>query len=309
MLPIHFAPLQGHTDDAFRRIHHQLVGGVASYYTPFIRLENGKLRSKEIRDIKPEWNAGVPVIPQVMAGDSKEFRMLADHIAELGNYEHIDIDMGCPFPLQTRHGKGSGILSHPDKVADVLGAIPQLIDEGKAKHFSLKMRLGQEQPDEWGQLIDIINKAPLEYVTIHPRIGTQQYKGEIFMDEFEKFASECSHPIIYNGDIRTPEDITTIEQRFPNLAGVMIGRGLLARPSLAVEYATGEEWSEQRRLCLMREMHNQLFDHYKSIIPGEEQLLSKIRTFWEYAEDEIGRKNWKKLMKCGNLKNYIKNLP
>jgi tRNA-dihydrouridine synthase len=217
--------------------------------------------------------------------------------------------MGCPFPLQTRHGKGSGILSHPDKVADVLGAIPQLIDEGKAKHFSLKMRLGQEQPDEWMQLIDTINKAPLEHVTIHPRIGTQQYKGEIFMDEFEKFVSECSHPIIYNGDIRTPEDITTIEQRFPNLAGVMIGRGLLARPSLAVEYATGETWSEQRRLSLMREMHNQLFDHYKSIIPGEEQLLSKIRTFWEYAEEEIGRKNWKKLMKCGNLKNYIKNLP
>ena len=115
MLPIHFAPLQGHTDDAFRRIHHQLVGGVTSYYTPFIRLENGKLRSKEIRDIKPEWNAGVPVIPQVMAGDSKEFRLLVDNIAELGNYEHIDINMGCPFPLQTRHGKGSGILSHPDE--------------------------------------------------------------------------------------------------------------------------------------------------------------------------------------------------
>ena len=39
MIPIHFAPLQGYTDDIYRRLHHQLIGGVNTYYTPFLRME------------------------------------------------------------------------------------------------------------------------------------------------------------------------------------------------------------------------------------------------------------------------------
>ena len=38
-IPIHFAPLQGYTDDVYRRLHHELMGGIAYYYTPFVRME------------------------------------------------------------------------------------------------------------------------------------------------------------------------------------------------------------------------------------------------------------------------------
>ena len=52
-IPIHFAPLQGYTDDVYRRIHHQLAGGIDTYYTPFVRMEGGGVRSKDMRDIRP----------------------------------------------------------------------------------------------------------------------------------------------------------------------------------------------------------------------------------------------------------------
>ena len=76
MIPIHFAPLQGHTDDVYRRSHHQLIGGVECYYTPFVRVEAGDIRSKDRRDIDPKNNEGVPVVPQIIFKNLKEFAYL-----------------------------------------------------------------------------------------------------------------------------------------------------------------------------------------------------------------------------------------
>ena len=66
MLPIYFAPIQGFTDDIYRRVHHKIAGGVKYYYTPFVRVEVGIIRSKDVRDIAPDNNNGVPVVPQII---------------------------------------------------------------------------------------------------------------------------------------------------------------------------------------------------------------------------------------------------
>ena len=235
-LPIHFAPLQGYTGDVYRRIHHRLIGGISHYYTPFLRMEGGGVRSKDIRDIHPEFNQGVPVIPQIIAKNRKEFDFLTQTVEERG-YKHIDINMGCPFPMQAKHGRGSGLLAHVDIIEEMASAMSQKTDIT----FSVKMRLGWENKEEWKPALEILNQIPLSHITLHPRIGTQQYKGEVCMESFEEFCSLCKHPLIYNGDLTTLEGIQALQQRFPQLAGIMIGRGLLARPSLAIEYQTGKE--------------------------------------------------------------------
>lgn len=300
MLPIHFAPLQGHTDDAYRRIHHRLVGGVEHYYTPFIRMEGGGLRSKEVRDIRPEYNEGVPVVPQIIMKSLKEFEYLTSEVAQRG-YTRIDLNMGCPFPMQAKHGRGAGLLAQ----TDIIRSIAQAIAERPQIQFSVKMRLGWEDKDEWRPVLEVLNALPLTHITLHPRIGTQQYKGEVDMESFRAFYEACRHPLVYNGDIHTLADIRSLEEAYPRLAGVMIGRGLLARPSLAIEYATGQEWSPEKRRKLMTDLHQALMEHWQPLMNSDAQLLNKLRTFWEYAEEEIGRKLYKKLMKSGSLKNYL----
>lgn len=299
-LPIYFAPLQGYTEDAYRRFHHQIAGGVDAYYTPFIRLEHGELRSKDLRDIRPEFNEGVPVIPQIIARDGQEVTVLMDKILPMG-YQRIDINMGCPFPLQTRHGRGCGILPHPDKVQEVLQAASHYPEV----QFSVKMRLGLESTKEWKEVLPLLNEANLCQITLHPRIGTQQYKGSVYTDLFAEFMTQCRHPLVYNGDILTVDDIQQLHTRFPNLAGVMIGRGLLARPTLADEYKSGKTCTDAQVLQVIRRMHEQLLAHYEQIIPGESQRLNKVRTSWDYMENTLGRKAWKKIMKAGNMKNYL----
>ena len=300
MLPIHFAPLQGHTDDVYRRIHHQLVGGIEHYYTPFVRVEAGDIRSKDRRDIDPKNNVGIPMIPQIIFKSLKEFLFLLNEMEALG-YRAIDLNMGCPFPLQARHGRGSGLLAHPDivaEVADIIKARPELT-------FSVKMRLGWENTEEWTPILDILNDTPLAHIALHPRTGTQQYKGSIHREIFERFYETCRHPLLYNGDLTTLEQLHAMEKCYPRLAGLMIGRGLLARPTLAREYAERREWSHEEHIHTLRLLHSKLMEEYARIVKGEAQLHNKLRPYGEYTEPLIGHKPHKKIMKSGNLRNYL----
>ena len=299
-IPIHFAPLQGYTDDVYRRIHHELMGGIHTYYTPFLRMEGGGVRSKDMRDIRPEFNEGVPVVPQIIVKSMKEFEFLTKIVEEKG-YNRVDINMGCPFPLQAKHGRGSGLLAHVDIIEEIAKAIAS---KSELK-FSVKMRLGWENTDEWRPVLDILNEIPLEQITLHPRIGTQQYKGTVNMEAFDEFYALCKHPIIYNGDVTSIKDIQNLEEKYPKLAGVMIGRGLLTRPSLASEYVTGVELSWEKRRPVLLDFHDRLKAHYETTANSEAQVHSRLRLFWEYMEEELGKKVYKKIMKAGNLKNYL----
>ena len=300
MIPIHFAPLQGHTDDVYRRIHHAVVGGIERYYTPFVRVEAGSIRSKDRRDIDPKNNSGVPVTPQLIFSNRKELEFLTSEIEALG-YQSIDLNMGCPFPLQARHGRGSGLLAHTDIITEVA----EFIQAHSQLTFSVKMRLGWESSKEWIPVLEILNDTPLSHITIHPRIGTQQYKGTIDNEAFDCFYEACKHPLIYNGDLTTLNQLHEIEERYPRLTALMIGRGLLARPSLATEYIEGREWSHEEHIRTLRTLHSKLMEQYANIVKGEAQLHSKMRPYWEYTEPIIGHKPYKKIMKSGNLRNFL----
>lgn len=303
MLPIHFAPLQGYTDAPYRNVHHKMAGGIAHYYTAFIRLEHGKIRPKDLREVDPVHNRDIPVIPQIIVSDVEEFLILANTMREF-QFQDININMGCPFPLQTRLGRGSGLLPHTERVRAILKAIAGQTEEFGTR-FSIKMRLGQHNADETASLIEDLNNTPLSHIIVHPRIGVQGYKGEVDMEHFGMLYENLTHPLIYNGDILSTADITHIEQQFPRLAGIMIGRGLLARPSLAAEYAVEREWTQSERRQLIHKMYGALLNHYEQTLDGgEPQLLLKIRTFWEYLESEFGHKAIKKILKSGSMRNY-----
>lgn len=302
-MQIHFAPLQGFTEAPYRRIHQQMCGGIDAYYTPFIRLEHGQIRKKDLREALPEHNQGVHVIPQVIAADVSEFLPLAEKLISIGHRE-IDVNMGCPFPLQTRLGRGSGILPHTDKAAAILSEVKRL-HETQGVTFSVKMRLGQTSADEAMALLPHLNATPLHHITLHPRVGQAQYKGDLDMEAFTRFYEASTNAIVFNGLLCTTDDIARIEAQYPRLAGVMIGRGLLARPTLAWEYSEGKALSDDEVRQRVLEMHRQLLTHYETAIEGgENQLVLKMHAFWEYMEPLFGHKTIKKIIKSGSLRNY-----
>ncbi len=296
---MHIAPVQGHTDAAWRHFHKAVYGGTNRYYTPFIRLERGEFRKHDLKDYVSSLNENHDVIPQVIFRNKEELLPLISGLVENGA-THIDLNTGCPFPLQTAKGRGAALVGNVEEysqIKDVLLQFPEV-------KFSLKMRLGFSDPQEWRKTISLLNELPLEYVTLHPRVAKDQYKGELRLEEFSKFLEESSHPVIYNGELKAPSDFEEVMKRFPGIAGVMTGRGILGRPSLLAEVEEGREWTREERLGKMKEFHNMLFDHHSSELCGDHQVLSKMKPFWEYAETEIGRKAWKAISKASNMAKY-----
>ncbi|MBD5302531.1 MAG: tRNA-dihydrouridine synthase family protein [Bacteroides sp.] len=293
------APVQGHTDAAWRHFHEEVYGGNNKYFTPFIRCDHGSLRKQDLRDYTSELNSGLDLEPQVIFRDMGELEVLLGELSKAGA-ERVNLNMGCPFPLQTGKGRGAGFLKNQEeisKLADTLSKYPSL-------SYSVKMRLGFEDPAEWGNVIDVLNGLSLRHVDVHPRVARQQYGGELNLDEFEKLLFTSRNPVVFNGELKTPEDIDNIISKYPEIYGTMTARGVLGRPSLVSEWQEGRTWSRDERIEKMLKFHNLLLNHYSSTLCGEAQILSKIKPFWEYAEEEIGRKAWKAIKKASNLAKY-----
>lgn len=299
MKKIYFAPMQGYTDLPYRNFHSEIYGGIEEYYTPFIRIERGDLRHRDVRDVAPESDRTGSLVPQIIVRDTDEFEFLVIRLAEMG-HRRIDVNMGCPFPMQSKKGRGAGLLQYPERVAEILSAMSRREDMA----FSIKMRLGNESASECMALLPMLNDTQLVHITMHPRVGTQQYKGEPDMESFEAFMAGCRHRIVYNGDVRTADDIDRIERLYPDLHGVMVGRGLLMRPSLAMEYRSGKPLSADERMELIWRLHDDLSEYYSQMLQNDGHLLVKMQTFWEYLEWEIDRKIYKSIKKAVSMAKY-----
>ncbi|MDE6559272.1 MAG: tRNA-dihydrouridine synthase family protein, partial [Muribaculaceae bacterium] len=270
------------------------------YTTPFIRLEKEEIRKKESKDLISDLNRGLEVVPQVIFKNEHELRRLIE-ILDSEGHKHIDLNMGCPFPLQTSRGRGAATIANEECHL----AVSNIVNEYGNIHFSVKIRLGYDK-EEYIPLIENLNSVKLDYITVHPRTAKDQYTGPLHIEAFEDIYKRSKNPIIYNGDIKTPEEAMEIFTKYSDLGGLMIGRGALARPSIFREIISGEEWDSERRRHELLFFHKELLNYYKeSLIGGEHQVLSKILPFWEYSEEEIGRKAWKAIKKSSNMSKYL----
>lgn len=295
MYEIHLAPLQGLTDTIFRRLFDDYYGGIDYCYTPFIRIERGDFRARDLKELEADELKNL--VPQILPANGDEVIRLSEAIIERG-YNRIDINMGCPFPPIAAHGKGCVLFNYPDRISDILAAASSMTDV----EFSLKIRLGFTSCEQWKDVIEDINDTPLRHVTVHARYGKQQYKGECDKEAFGEFLEACKHKVIYNGELKTKADVDEITSRFPNIAGVMIGRGILANMSLAREIR-GEATLDTNNF---RRYHAELVDaHAQHMSGGDVQILGKLKPYWEYLYQEAPHRLHKNIQKAKTLDVYL----
>ncbi|MDE5880181.1 MAG: tRNA-dihydrouridine synthase, partial [Muribaculaceae bacterium] len=177
-MKFHFAPVQGHTDAPYRHYHHKVYGNDLTYYTPFIRLEEGKLRKRDIKDFTSSLNSEAINIPQIIFRDEKELVALVD-LMKQQEVTRLDLNMGCPFPLQTGHGRGAATVANES----LAKAVKKIITDNQDINFSVKIRLGMTAPDEWQVLLPYLNDTHISHLAVHPRVARQQYSGELYLDQ------------------------------------------------------------------------------------------------------------------------------
>ncbi len=251
-MKIFFAPMEGITDGVLRRVHHDIFGGVDVYGLPFHKLtQTMTLTTREARDISPEENRGLDVLPQALTRNPEHLLHWLDCVSALG-YPRADLNLGCPSPTVTKGGKGSGMLRDPGYLMSFLDYV---FSRPLPISLSVKTRIGCERPEEWQRILDILAEYPFGHVTVHCRTAAEQYTGAIHPEAFGAAVLKgLPHPV-YNGDLRTPGDVEAVLTRFPQTEAVMIGRGLLMDPALARRLKGGPEAGREELYAWYRSLY------------------------------------------------------
>ncbi len=296
------SPLQGFTDFRFRNAQNKYFGGIDTFYSPYIRL-NGKLvvKSSYERDLLPENNKDLEVIPQIITNDEEEFLFVAKYVQQLG-YKELNWNLGCPYPMVTKSGMGSGLISNPQKINSILDRAHSESDI----IVSMKMRLGYENSEEILDVLPILDNYPIKNIAIHARIGKQLYKGGVHLDAFQHCIDNTKHKLYYNGDITSVTKFHEMQKRFPSIDHWMIGRGLIADPFLPSMIKNNTLAYPENKMELFSAFHDTLYEGYSESLSGQTHILLKMHHLWEYFSVVFSNphKVFKNIKKSKSIRNY-----
>ena len=301
-LSLELAPMEGITTYIYRQALNRHFGGIDVYYSPFIETHiNKEMSYKEINDIKPENNEGMNFIPQILTNDAESFSRTTKKIAEYG-YNTFNLNLGCPSGTVTAKHRGAGMLQDVKELDRLLDGIFSKTDY----EISIKTRIGYEFENEWEDILEIYSKYPISKLIVHPRVREDFYKGKPRL-EAVKLAFEVSKdkfPIVYNGDVISESSFEKIIGEFTQLHGVMLGRGIIANPSLGAEISGCI--ADLNFKNKFRAFHDELLEEYQRIMPGDKPVLFKMKELWSYMYVmlENPEKSLKKIRKCESCSAY-----
>ncbi|MBQ8803572.1 MAG: tRNA-dihydrouridine synthase family protein [Tyzzerella sp.] len=294
----YLAPLEGVTTYVYRNAYHKYFRKMDKYFTPFIvPHKDKKFSTRELKELSPEHNEGLVVIPQLLTNNSEDFLKTAKDIKALG-YDEINLNFGCPSKTVVTKKKGSGFLAFPDELDRFLEEVFEKTD----MKISVKTRIGKENPDEFYRILEIYNKYPIEELTIHPRVQTDYYNNTPNWDMFEVAYKESKNPICYNGDIHSKEDYERFYLRFSEAKALMLGRGIIKNPALVSNIESGLKLSKDN----LYGFHQMVLEEYIKISSGDRNVLFKMKELWFYMISlfEDAEKHAKKIKKTERLKEY-----
>jgi len=300
-LPLYLAPLRGVTDYIFRSVYAAHFKGYDGALAPFISTVKGNsVKLTHIKDILPENNRTLPVVPQIIGNNPEEFIILAEQLFAMG-YSTVNWNVGCPFPQVTRKKRGAGLLPFPDKIDSFLKQVLTRIPN----RVSIKTRLGLNLKSEMQRFIPVFNSYPLAEIIVHPRTAKQMYSGNVDKEGFEEFAATCKHPMVYNGDITTPEVFAELTRRFPSVDRWMIGRGAITNPFFA-ESLRGIHVTALTPGQRLKSFHDALFEEYRDRIKNPGNVLDKLKGVWFYLAQALpeSKTNLKRIQKARKLDHY-----
>lgn len=346
MVDVYFAPMEGITGYIFRNAYRDVVcegnegGGIDKFFSPFIAPGvNQHLAGRELRDILPENNRGVYLVPQVLGSRAEDILIGINDIKELG-YEEVNLNFGCPSGTVVAKKKGAGMLAYTEELDELLYRVYEKADI----KVSVKTRIGKSSGEEFYEILEVYNKYPMEELIVHPRVREDFYKNKPNMEMFEYAVRNSRNRLCYNGDITSVGEYEKIVSRYcdensngglsgeeKRVSAVMIGRGFLKNPLLSKEIWTynskitykREDMNKTRDTqksstdntamsvrteysAVLKRFHDRLLADYTEEMSGERPVLFKMKELWSYMGDMYSdsEKLLKKLRKTESLQRY-----
>jgi tRNA-dihydrouridine synthase len=310
-MQISLAPLEGITGYIVRNAFHHNFDGIDKFYTPFISAGQN-LKGKALRDILPENNEGITLIPQLMSNSAKDVQKMSRQLAAYG-YDEINLNIGCPSGTVTSKKRGAGLLTDLVLLDHFLENVFAQTD----MQISVKTRIGYSSPEEWHAILEIYQKYPITELIIHPRVREEFYKSKPHLDCFDlavRAYADASTTLCYNGDITSVESCRAVLEKFPDICHVMIGRGLISHPGLAAEIKYANESGTPAKHCYsdaeyrerIHNFHDEIYSNFCTNFSGEKDAMLHMKEIWGFLKNSFAGsdKAAKKILKSQNCMEY-----
>lgn len=271
----YYAPLEGITDDIFRRTHHKYFPGVDRYYTPFLSptQTGGGLSPRDMREVMPENNPGINLVPQVLTNNAGLFLQAAETLRTLG-YEEVNLNLGCPSGTVCAKGKGAGFLGRMEQ-------LEQFLDEifgGCSIKISIKTRLGKTEPEEFEKLLALYNRYPIAELTVHPRVQQDFYRKPVRMEYWDMACRDSRASLCLSGGVAVQGDIDRLFSDRPLPSAVMLGRGLVANPALVMQMQGTATLTKEA----LEAFHEELFQLTAQRLGSPRNTMFRMKEIWSF---------------------------
>jgi tRNA-dihydrouridine synthase B len=252
----YLAPMAGITDVVFRKICKKYNASLTC--TEMISVQGLFYQPKKSIELMQK-DTGHPQIVQIFGSDPK---MMADTAKKYcGEFDIIDINMGCPAPKIVKGGAGSALMQTPQLAKDIVRAVA----DKTQKPITCKIRAGWDEDSINAiEFAGGLQEAGASCIALHARTRQQYYSGEADWLLIKKLKKALDIPVIGNGDILSAEDA----ERMLSKTGcdmVMIGRGAQGKPHIFNEIKEFIEGGTKAKIPALKKRMDDAFLHAKGL--------------------------------------------
>ncbi|EQC46378.1 TIM-barrel protein, nifR3 family [Bacteriovorax sp. BSW11_IV] len=268
--PLLLAPMSAISIAPFRLLMEELgAGGTVSELISCHGINYQNEKTHQMLTIDPrEEHIGIQLF-----GEDPEAMARAALVAQERNPKFIDINMGCPVRKVVTKGGGSALLKETQKLANFFSTMKKDL----SIPLTVKIRTGWDEENiNAKEVVHIAKEEGLEFVAIHGRTRTQQYKGHANWNILESVACEAELPIIGNGDLHEAHEVRD-RMGQTNCQALMLGRGPLRNPFIFLEsYLTADDTINFGPKDYF-EVITRLYDYLSQYTDRERTLLVQMR--------------------------------
>ena len=313
------APLSGYTDLPYRRSLRRQ--GCFFAFTEMVDAASIAYSNNNSIELLLRGDEEDFLAVQLVGSDLEHLRVAVDHINK-HEFDVFDFNLGCPVPKVAKKHAGAALGR------DVENALKcfELLASRTRFPITAKIRILDEvDPEPTLELVRGLSGLGARAITIHGRVMSKFYSGEVFTDIISACVEAVpATQIIANGGIMCSADAEKLKAR-SRCSAVMLARGMMGNPWLfreveekenylpptvnewAIEMTTHIEemaayYGENRGLTLSRKL---VLDYLRGRGFGGE---SKNRASGLNSLDEFYRfRDW--LLERGPAPSYFMNPP
>lgn len=268
------APMQDVTDLAFWRLMTR-YGGADLYCTEYFRVHPDSRLDRHILASITENPTGRPVVAQMMGNDIPGLVRAAKELQQ-HPIAAVDLNLGCPVPVVYRKCAGGGLLREPARVDAILGALREAV----TIPFTVKTRIGFDDPAVFDELLPIFAKHSLDLLTVHGRTVKEMYRSEVHYEYIARAVASLPCPVVANGNVSSPDKAAEVLAR-TGACGLMIGRAAIRNPWIFEQirqHRRGEPVASPRGSDVLAYIHAL----YEAVCSPEVREVSQVQKMKKY---------------------------